>query len=217
MMRRIDLLPAVYAQQRAARRNFAFVVAGGAVVFLLLVAWWFMIGQQIGAAKDDLAAVQATNAQLQAQIDELAPFAALEAEVVAKRTALQTVMVGDIDWPAVMTEVAMVIPSDVWLETLSASSDSVETRVPTEVAPIDVDPKTAIGRVTFSGRALTMPSVAKWLIRLTTANEFFAAYLSSASKGVGTTPFERTVTFSNTIELSQKAASDRFQGRRIGP
>ncbi|HVF52669.1 MAG TPA: PilN domain-containing protein [Actinomycetota bacterium] len=216
-MRRIDLLPAVYAQQRAARRNFALVIAGGAVVFLLLVAWWFMIGQQIGSAKADLADVQATNAQLQAQIDELAPFAALEAEVVAKRTALQTVMVGDVDWPAIMTEVAMVIPSDVWLESLSASSGAGTSTVPTETAVIDIDPKTAIGRVTFQGRALTMPSVAKWLIRLSTANEFLAAYLQTATKGVGDDAFSRTVTFTNTIELSSKAASERFQGRRVAP
>ena len=216
MMRRIDLLPSIYAERRRQRRNVAMVIVAGLMVLLLLIGWWFYLGMQITDAEDELAQVRATNDGLQAQIDELQRFAELDREVQEKRTALQTVFAGDVDWPAVLTEIAMVVPGEVWLTTLTASAGSTEGASPvgTETSAIDIDPKEPFGRVSFSGQALTMPGVAKWMLRLESVREFFAVYLNSASKerdplGQSTEPL--IVTFDNTLELSDKAASGRFQ------
>lgn len=209
MMRRIDLLPASIAEARRARRSFAGVLLVGMAILGLLILYWLKLGADISSAKSELADVEVQNAQLQTEIDALAEFAALEAEVNAKRTALQTVMVGDINWPAIMTELAMVVPGEVWLESMDASAGITGT-VRTETAPIRISPKTPIGRIAFTGRSLTMPGVAKWLIRLDTVKEFFAAYLDNATKGTGDDALGRTVSFSSTLELSGKAASLRF-------
>ena len=214
MMRRIDLLPASYLQGQKDRRNLSLIVLAGVVVVLLLGVWWFMIGGQIKDAETELASVQAQNQQLQAQIDELQEFAALDAEVQAKRTALQTVFVGDVDWPALMTELAMVIPGEVWLDSMQASVGANGT-VPTETNAIDIDPTAPIGRITFNGKALTMPGVAKWLIRLGTTKEFVAAWLGNASRAAGEDALGRVVTFTSTVELGPETASGRFQGREL--
>lgn len=214
MMRRIDLLPSVYEERRRQRRNVTSVFIAGALVLLLLVGWWFYLGIQINDAEDRLTEVQARNAALEAQIAELQRFAELAAEVEAKRTALQTVFAGDVDWPALLTEIAMVVPGEVWLTSLTASAGATEGSAPvgTETAPIRIDTKEPFGRMAFAGNSLSMPGVARWMIRLESVREFFAVYLNTATAaedeaGVG------LVTFDSTLELSNRAASRRFQGR----
>lgn len=214
MMRRIDLLPSVYEERRRQRRNVASVLIAGLLVLLLLLGWWFYLGIQINDAEDRLADVQATNAVLEQQIAELQRFAELAAEVEAKRTALQTVFAGDVDWPALLTEIAMVVPGEVWLTSLTASAGQTEGSSPvgTETAAVRIDAKEPFGRMAFTGSSLSMPGVARWMIRLESVREFFAVYLNSATAaedeaGVG------LVTFDSTLELSNRAASRRFQGR----
>ena len=211
MMRRIDLLPAIYEQRRRDRRNLFFVLIAGVVALLLLVGWYVILGFRVNSARDELAKRQARNVVLQQQITELQQFADLEAEVQNKQAALQTVMAGDLDWPALLTEIAMVIPDDVWLESLTTSAGATEgaEAVPTETNPIDIDTRQPFGRILFGGKSLSMRAVANWLIRLETVDEFLAVYLGSATEseeeGV------RTFEFSTTLELGEGAVSKRYQ------
>lgn len=214
-MRRIDLLPAAYVQRRRERRNVSYVLIAGALVVFLLIGWYFLLRSDIADARDELAGINAQNAALQAEIDELARFAALDAEVKAKRTALQTVFAGDIDWPAIMTEVAMVVPGEVWLDTLTASAGATEgaAPVPSEANPIRLTRQLAVGRVSFTGNSAScMPGVAKWLIRLAAVDEFDAAWLGNASEADSRPGCEPPVTYASTLELNQKALSHRFEG-----
>lgn len=214
MMRRIDLLPAVYEERRRQRRNVTTVIIVGVLVVLLVLGYWFYLGLQINDAEDELAEVRSRNATIEAQIAELQRFADLAAEVEAKRTALQTVFAGDVDWPALLTEIAMVIPGEVWLTSLTASAGVTEGAQPvgTETAAVRIDNNEPFGRIAFLGRSLSMPGVARWMLRVESVREFFAVYLNSAvvaedEAGVN------VVDFDNSLELSNRAASKRFQGR----
>ncbi len=210
-MRRIDLLPEAYAARRRERRDVAIAVVAGAVVLLLLVGWWVLLGFRINDANRELADVQARNLQLQEDINELQEFVELQNEVTAKRGALQTVMAGDVDWPSVLTEIAMVIPGEVWLTNLSASAGQTEgsTPVPTEQNPIPLSAQEPFGRMQFQGNSLSMSGVGKWMIRLREAKEFRALWLNSATE----TELEsaEVVSFDTTLELGDVAASNRFQ------
>ena len=212
MMRRIHLLPSRYAEKRKERRNVGMTLVAGGLVFLLLVGYWFVLGGKVSSEKDALAEVQAQNQLLTAQIAELQQFADLDAEVQLKRGALQTVMSGDIDWPALLTELAMVVPADVWLSTFTASAGATEgsTQVGTEANPVRISNEPAVGRVQFSGSALSMPGVAKWLIRLGTVKKFAAIWLNSATVAASGEDAE-VVNFESTLELNAKSFSDRFQ------
>jgi Tfp pilus assembly protein PilN len=214
MMRRIDLLPESYVQRRRDRRNVSLVLVVGAFIILLLVGWYFLIQSDISSARDELAAVELRNQQLQAQIDELQRFAELDAEVKGKRTALQTVFAGDIDWPAIMTEIAMVVPGEVWLDSLQASGTAEgSTTVATQSNLIRLTRRATVGSLSFSGNSAScMPGVAKWLIRLATVDEFDAAWLGSASESDSRPGCEPPVTFTSTLELNEKSLSHRFEG-----
>lgn len=214
MMRRIDLLPPSYLERRRERSSLVLVAVATVVVVLLLLGWWFYLGLKVNNAEQDLADAQAANLELDRQIQELQRFVLLQNEVEAKRASLQTVMTGDIDWPGILAEIAMVIPGEVWLTNLTASAGITEgaTAVPTETSPIPLSELEPFGRIQFQGSSLTMPGVAKWMVRLEGVETFFATYLQNASVGEGETGGE-VVTFGTTIQLSDDAASGRFQQR----
>jgi Tfp pilus assembly protein PilN len=210
MMRRIDLLPESYAARQQERRSIAIVAVATLLVVLLLIVWWVSLGSQVSSAKGDLTEAQNRNTQLQAEIAKLQNFAALETEVQTKTGALQTVMQGDVDWPAVLTEVAMVIPGEVWLTNLSTSAGTTEGAEPvgTETNAIRVSQDIPFGRIHFAGCSLTMPGVAKWLIRLKTVKAFTAIWLNTATAPESATTCP--VQFDSTLELGAKAGSERF-------
>lgn len=214
MMRRIDLLPASYAEKRTQRRNLGFAVVSGLVVLGLLLVWWVTLAGQVADANSDLDAVESRNRTLQAEISELQRFADLQAEVQGKETALSAIMAGDIAWPSLMTEVAMVIPGEVWLTNWAASVGETEGAAPvgTEAAEVRISGKPPVGRISFTGKALSMPGIAKWLIRLEDSGSFSAAFLENASEAdteeEGTTT--KVIDFTNTVELNKKAFSKRF-------
>jgi Tfp pilus assembly protein PilN len=214
MMRQIDLLPSSYAEKRRERRTLSMIVGAGLALLLVLVAYWFMLGGQVSEAESDLAAAQQRNAQLQTQIAELQRFADLEAEVQAKELALKSVMNGDVAWPSVLTEIAMVVPGEVWLTDLNASAGVTEgaTPVGTETAAVRVAQDQPTGRVQFTGGSLTMPGVSEWLIRLAGTKGFSAAWLNSAKETEGSGEEPTFIEFDSTIELNQKTLSNRFLG-----
>lgn len=211
MMRRIDLLPSAYQERRRQRRNIGLVVVAGMLVLLLVIGWWIILGTQVNAERDKLAEAQRTNQTLQAEIAQLSRFADLETEVTTKRQALVAVMTGDVDWPALMTEIAMVIPGEVWLTGLSASAGMTEGAAPvgTETAPIRVSDQAPFGRISFQGKSLTMPGVAKWLVSLRNVREFAAIWLNTATLAEAEGQPD-VVDFDSTLELSDRAASRRF-------
>jgi Tfp pilus assembly protein PilN len=212
MMRPIDLLPPAYAERRRQRRNLGIVVVIGLIVLGLLFVWWFMLGTQIAARRNELTSIEQRNASLQAEIDELQRFAALEQEVIAKEEALFSVMQGDLAWPSILTEIAMVIPGEIWFDQLSGSAGITEgaTPVGTETAAVRVSERQTVGRLQFQGNSLTMNGVSKWLIRLAGVRGFNAVWLNSATEGDLETA--TVVSFDNTIELGRPALSQRFQG-----
>jgi Tfp pilus assembly protein PilN len=213
-MRQIDLLPASFAEKARERRNLTLVVTGGLALLLGLVAWWFMLGGQIGSAKSELSEVQAQNTQLRTQIAELQRFADLEAEVQAKEAALDTVMAGDVAWPSILTELAMVVPGEVWFTEILGSAGATEGAAPvgTETAPVLVNNRTAVGRVQFKGASLTMPGVARWLIRLGDTKGFAGVWLNSAAETEDSEAGQSYFDFDSTIELNKKTLSKRYVG-----
>ncbi|HZK50870.1 MAG TPA: PilN domain-containing protein [Actinomycetota bacterium] len=208
MMHRFDLLPASYALKAAQRRNLGIVAIAGLGLALIMLTWWFMLGGQINSAKEDLAVAQTRNSQLQREIAELRKFDELALEVQDKAGNLLLVFQGDVAWPSMLNEVAMVTPGEVWLENLTTSAGVTEGAAPvgTETAEIRVADEAAFGRIQFTGKSTTMTGVGKWMMRLASVEEFQAVWLNSATKADGEDTVE-VVDFDSTIELNAKSSA----------
>lgn len=216
MMRRIDLLPTTYVERQRQRRAFGLVIVAGLFVLLLLLVWWVKLGFDVNDREKELQTVQTDNERLRVEIAQLQEFALLEQEAIEKRTALITVMAGDVDWPVIMTEVAMAVPGEVWLESLTASAGQTEgaTPVGTETAPIDISAEVPFGRIQFTGKALSMPGVAKWMIRQEISKRFEAVFLNDANKTSEEAATE-VFDFDSTLELNTRGASNRFTDQTL--
>jgi len=208
MMHRFDLLPARYALKAAQRRNLGIVAIVGLGLALVMLTWWFMLGSQINTAKEDLQVAQTRNSQLQREIAELRKFDELALEVQDKAGNLLLVFQGDVAWPSMLNEVAMVTPGEVWLENLTTSAGVTEGAAPvgTETAEIRVADESAFGRIQFTGKSTTMTGVGKWMMRLASVEEFQAVWLNSATKADADDAVE-VVDFDSTIELNAKSSA----------
>lgn len=208
MMHRFDLLPASYALKAAQRRNLGIVAIVGLGLALVMLTWWFMLGSQINDAEQELQVAQTRNSQLQREIAELRKFDDLALEVQDKAGNLLLVFQGDVAWPSMLNEVAMVTPGEVWLENLTTSAGVTEGAAPvgTETAQIRVGEEAPFGRIQFTGKSTTMTGVGKWMMRLASVKEFQAVWLNSAAKADGETGVE-VVDFDSTIELNAKSSA----------
>ncbi|MFP5297755.1 MAG: PilN domain-containing protein [Actinomycetota bacterium] len=213
MMRSVDLLPQRYRAKRAEKRAVLGVALAGVLVLALMGVWWMVLSSSVDSERDKLATLEQQAGELNRQIAELQRFADLEAEVQAKRAALVQVMAGDLAWPSLLTEVAMVIPGEVWLTTLASSAGMTEgaTPVGTEGAAVRISEETPVGRIQFSGQSTSMTGIAEWLIQLAKVDAFTAVWLNSASGGEGAeADATRVFTFDSTLELGDEALSGRF-------
>lgn len=210
MMRRIDLLPSTYAERRRERRNIGLVMLAGLAVLALLLFYWVYLGSQVESEKNELAQVQASNEALRADIAQLQKFREKADEVAGKKAALVQVTGLDIDWPAVLTEIALVTPTDVWLTQLSGSraGSEGEAPAPTELAEIRIAKNAPSSRLLFTGRALSMPAVAKWLLRLEEVRGVSAVGLQNAAQEE--LDGQEIYNFQSSVELNEKVLAKRF-------
>jgi len=209
MMYRFDLLPASYAEKASERRRVGLVAIVGLGLALGMLTWWFMLGSQIKSEKADLASADARNNELQADIAGLRKYDELALEVQDKAGNLLVVFEGDVAWPSMLNEVAMVTPGEVWLTTLTTSAGATEGSAPvgTETAEIRVADRASFGRIQFVGKSTTMTGVGKWMMRLSSVKEFQAIWLNSATKTDATDGAPEFVDFDSTIELNAKSSA----------
>jgi Tfp pilus assembly protein PilN len=211
MMRRIDLIPESYQLQRQQRRTVAFVVVAALAALVVLLVYWLSLGMRVSEARNELDAVSAKNAGLQSEISSLQPFAQLETQVNTKRSSLAMVMAGDVDWPSIFTEIALILPRDLWLSNVVASAGMTEgaTAVGTETAVVRLTGEQPFGRIQFQGTSLTMPEVSRLIAQLGASDHFNAAWLNTATEAeVSNT---EVFTFDSTVEMTSEVASGRFQ------
>lgn len=206
--RRINLLPPELQQRRRARQTSTALAAGIAVLVGLLGIVYIAQEVRLRSERNTLQAQQQRNATLSAQVAELREFEALEQELADKRRLVSDVSAQEVRWSVILADISLVIPSDVWLTSLSGSV--------TEVAAADEQPveevATTIGQIQMNGTTFTHPDVARWLTRLASVDALRLAYLSlSAESTIGDVG---VVNFNSTVQLSEQALRRNQRGAR---
>src|SRR4029453_16795318 len=98
----VNLLPPELRQRQATRRSTSLAVAGGVVLLALVGLFAYLRGAELQQKQDDLAAQQAVNARVQAQIFELQKFGDLQAQLETKRQLITQVYANEVSWSSIL-------------------------------------------------------------------------------------------------------------------
>jgi Tfp pilus assembly protein PilN len=201
-MTQVNLLPSELRAREATRRLTSVVVIVGVLVVGLVGLFYFFPVMNLSRARDDLAAQEGVNRQLQAQVNDLQRFQDLQNQLQAKQALVNSVFVGEVSWSNVLVDISRVIPSEAYLTNLTGST-AAETATPTTGGA------TLIGNISFTGVVRETGPLASWLTRLEQVDGWENAWMTSAAENA---PFSRVYTFSSGIDLSLDAATRRGRG-----
>ena len=206
----VNLLPPELRERQAIRRTTSLVVAAGGLAALALIGiFYFFQVQRLSQAQSDLEAQQSTNAGLVSQIASLREFAALQAELAAKEALIDVIFVNEVSWSSALLDVSRVIPDASYLTNLTGQ---IVATVAGEVVaePTGGTPETTlVGNMTFAGVANQTETIATWITSLEEVQGLVNAWVNSAQED---TPGSRIYTFSNGLDLTQEAVTERGQG-----
>ncbi len=178
---RVDLLPQEIIEKAAIRkaRNLAVILL--VVAVFIIVIWRLFLQLQIQSAEDELLRVEATGAQLQAEIAQYNEIPPVFAAADQGQQALTLAMGREVRWSFLLNQLSFSTPSGVDLESISGS---VQLEGATETSPGDVFPlQPSEGTMTFSGTADSYSQVASWLDSLQGLKDYTYPFLASASGG----------------------------------
>lgn len=178
---RVDLLPQEIIEKAAIRkaRNLAVILL--VVAVFLIVIWRLSLQLQVQSAEDELLRVEATGAQLQAEIAQYNEIPPVFAAADQGQQALTLAMGREVRWSFLLNQLSFSTPSGVELESISGS---VQLEGATETSPGDVFPlQPSEGTMTFSGTADSYSQVASWLDSLQGLKDYTYPFLASASGG----------------------------------
>jgi len=208
----VNLLPPELRQRQAVRRMTSLVIAAGLGVLALIGVFYFVQTQELSDAQGELQAQQAHNTELNAQIAELEQFADLQAELGSLEALVASLYANEVSWSSALLDVSRVIPDASYLTNLTGqitATGGAAGEVP--ITPTGGTPETTlIGNMTFSGVAQGTDTIASWLTRLDQVQGWVNAWANNATENGA---FSGIYTFSNGLDLTQEAATERGQGQ----
>lgn len=208
-MRQINLLPSEIAQRRRARQITLLIAAGGLALIALLILIFVIQAARLSGERGRLEAAREENTALQRRITQLQSVAELQQTLENKQRLLGQLTANEVRWSLLLSNISLVIPSEVWLTNLSGSVQ----------APTPGTPRAAqgpLGTIQVTGRSFTHLDVARWLTRLSGVTEFAFPYLTLSSKSVAETG-QTLVDFNSSVQLSERALRRSQPGGQRAP
>jgi Tfp pilus assembly protein PilN len=209
----VNLLPPELLARQRYRRLTSLIILGGAIALLLLLGFWFMQGQKLSGINDDIAAQQATNAALQAQIDELSEFQSLQEEAAQKEALLAQAYAGEVSFSGLLMDMSRVIPSDAYLTSMTIQLSAAQASTDGSAPPAGAASGTLIGTINTEGKAAGTESLASWLTRLESVQGWVNPWMASITE---TDPGSRLYDFTSGVDLSSQALTARGGGGPTG-
>jgi Tfp pilus assembly protein PilN len=196
-MIRINLLPPEITQKRKDEKRWRWIALGGALALVIVAGVFAILQLQVALKAEEVAKVrQAAEAKL-VETQRFKIFEVKEADLGNRRTIVSTALAGRMDWSRLFSEVSLVLPSDVYLTSLTG-----------------VEPKTpAAGDLTLSGQAIDFPndvpdlgykSVAKVLVRIAELEQVDNVWLSGGAAKPGAAAVDSTATQYINFTVSSK-------------
>lgn len=206
-MPRVNLMPPEIAEAERLRKLQLAMVGAVAASIAVVGLLYFHEKSGVDSAKQNLATAQAQQASYQEKLASLQAVAQTFAEVQAKQALLNQALGQQIRWSYVLNDLSFKLPSNLWLNSLtatesSAGGSSTTTPSPTSLAAAGTV-GAPIGSLAFTVTGRKHDDVAAWLDSLARIRGFAdPAFQSSTESSIGTTP---VVNASTTVSLTPAA------------
>lgn len=210
-MNQVNLLPPEILQRQKLRRATALVAGGGALVLLLILGLYLMQSSRLASVNDDIAAQDAQNAQLQAQIAELQPAETLQTQAQEQEQLLASAWQGEVSFSGILMDVSRVIPSDMVLTGFTAQT-TAPAAGGTAPVPTTTGTNAFVGGISVTADAASIQTVASWLTRLESVKGWENPWVSTGAAGADGVRF----TISSTVDLSDEVVTARGRGETPG-
>jgi Tfp pilus assembly protein PilN len=200
-MRAVNLLPRDEGRKRRQPGAVALTGVLGAVLLTAVLSGWFLMASS--GVSDKQAELDGLRAELAAIPPPPPPPPSqsnLVAEKDARLTLLGKALASRIAWDRVLREVSLVIPDDVWLETMNTNGPD-----PAAAAPAPGQPATPTGAFSITGYTYSHDGVARLLARLSVIPHLEKVKLGSSV--LDTDGARPTVKFTITAALKQAQAA----------
>lgn len=122
-MVRINLLPIEVLERRKYERFYPYVFIAGAIVLAVIVVVWLGTQFVISSKTDALQDVEEVEANLNRQAEALAIFEQQQQALQQRQQIAFTALNGRVDIGKIMEEISLVLPDEVWVDTLFLSQD----------------------------------------------------------------------------------------------
>jgi Tfp pilus assembly protein PilN len=193
-MRAVNLLPRQQVELKSERRNTPALVAGigGAVLLLVLVGGFLLANRSVDRERQALATARAVLATTPAH-HVSAKTNAFRSAVLSQREerslALAAAISKRVAWDRILRRMALVLPDDVWVNSVSGSVPLVSTAaVPGAVPAAAVPTSSALPAtptaLTLEGYTYSQAGVARLLARLQVLPDLKNVQLQSSVKKV---------------------------------
>ncbi|MFU8890840.1 MAG: PilN domain-containing protein [Anaerosomatales bacterium] len=169
-MVRINLLPQEILEKRRFERDIRYVIVAGLAVLAVLFVAYGLFAIQVSQRNAELQERKQTAANLQAQAEAFRIFEEKESDLEARLGLAEQALAGRVEWGRLANELSLIMPSDVWVVTLTTDEEQGVTMFARAV-----DSETDVPDVGHK-------AVAKTLVRLADLDQLSSVWLSSSIK-----------------------------------
>jgi Tfp pilus assembly protein PilN len=184
LMRAFDLMPKEQTREKGTRVGLAKIAVAllGLVLLAGLAAAYLYAGAGTMSKQGELDDLRAQLAELEVPVEEpKAGTSELAGEGQARTTALSAALAIRIAWDRVLREVSLVVPEDVWLTQLSASTPNAAPGG-AAAAPAATTGSASPNSLSAVGFARSQESVALFLSRLESIPELTTVQLQASTR-----------------------------------
>jgi Tfp pilus assembly protein PilN len=183
-MRAVNLLPRETAKKTRKLPPIPVLtgVAAAFLVFVVLGAGFFLESANVAKKRTAVDEARAELSLIPAPKQPDAVSSTLAGEATLRVAAVQQALNGRIAWDRVLREISLVLPRDVWLNSLALTAPTTTSLVPTTPPPTDAAPVVTVNSFTMDGKAFSHEGVARLLTRLALVRDLENITLVSSTR-----------------------------------